>query len=91
MVRLGGQYDFTPSLTLDLSVRQTHVNSSVSYAAFQKTSAQLDLTYQIADNFYLAPSFINEWRSGKPNKKGIAVYEPTSNIKTYALAIKYLF
>jgi len=91
MLRLGGQYDLTPSLMLDLSIRQTYLNSSKLYDAFQKTTAQLDLIYQIADNFYLSPSFINEWRSGKSNKKGIAVYEATSNIKTYALGIKYLF
>ena len=62
MLRFGGQYDFTPSLTLDLSARQTHFNSTNSYESYRKTSAQLDLFYKITENFYVSPSFINEWR-----------------------------
>ena len=90
-LRLGGQYDFTPSLTLDLSARHTHLNSTSMYETFHKTSAQLDLFYKITENFYVSPSFINEWRSDKANKSGIGVYKSTSDIRTYALSMKYLF
>ena len=91
MLRLGGQYDFTPSLTLDLSARHTHFNSTSMYETFRKTSVQVDLIYKITDNLYASPSFINEWRSDKANKKGIAVYKSTSDMRAYALSIKYLF
>ena len=91
MLQLGGQYDFTPALTLDLSARHMHFNSTSSYESFDKTGVQLELIYKITDNFYASPSFANEWRSDKKNKNGIAVYKSTSDIRTYELSVRYLF
>jgi len=90
-LRLGGQYDFTPSLTLGLSARHTHLNSTTAYEAFRTSAAQLDLIYKVTDRFYASPSFTNEWRSDRANKNGLTVYKSTSDIRTYALSIKYLF
>jgi hypothetical protein len=90
-LRLGGQYDLTPSLTFDLSAQHTHLNRTSSYEAFRTTAAQIDLIYKVTDNFYVSPSFTNEWRSDKANKNGITVFKSTSDIRSYELSIKYLF
>ena len=90
-VRFGGQYDFSTALTLDLSARYTHFNNTASNISFHNSGLELDFFYKITDNFYLYSAIVNEWRSDRGNKNRLSVYKGSSDLRTYALGLRYLF
>lgn len=90
-VRFGGQYDFSTALTLDLSARYTHFNTTDSNISYHNSGLELDLFYKITDNFYLSSAIANEWRPDRGNKNRLSVYKGSADLRTYALGLRYLF
>lgn len=90
-VRFGGQYDFNSFFTFEMNAEFKNINSVGMSKSYYINSFGFDVIYKAADNFYIAPSFTNGWRSALTSKDNVASYKASSELRSYALAVKYLF